>query len=200
MPILTHLFFLVWINLIFLSFLKIPYFWYFPAPKPEQNSSDPEYFQWKQQQQKIVFKCISKVTHWKSPGKGNLQRLLRDKTSNKVTLKLCQIPQKEGKTTKFWKDIKVIFVFQKSNCNCVTHTALDWQQLQKADFAAVWHQNHVSPILPVLFSNGTWGGKKADSKAEEFCIAIPVKAYDFFKCLCWGKKNHNHILTRSSQF
>lgn len=42
-------------------------------------------------------------------------------------------------------------------------------------------------FLPILFSNGTWREKKADSKAEEFCIAIPAKEYNFFKCLCWKK-------------
>lgn len=101
---------------------------------------------------------------------------------------MCQISQKKGKTTKFWKDIKVVSAFQKSNCNCITHTALDWQKLQKADFAAVWgwHRNHVSPILSILFSDSTWGREEADSKAEEFCIAI--SATDFFRCLCWEKK------------
>lgn len=99
---------------------------------------------------------------------------------------MCQIPPKEGKTTKFWKDIKVVSAFQKSSCNCVVHTALDWQQLQKADFAAVsgWHWNHVSAYF--IFKRYL-EGKKADSKAEEFCIAIPAKEYNFFKCLCWKK-------------
>lgn len=102
---------------------------------------------------------------------------------------MCQTPPKEGKTTKFWKDIKVVSALQKSNCNCVTHTALDWQQLQKANFAAVWgwHQNHISPTLPILFSNGTWGQKKQIQRLRDF--ALPSLQRNItFSSVCAGKK------------